>query len=250
MIDLAGKTILVTGAARGIGVGIARACADAGAKLILHYSASRSAAEQLAEALEPSCAGLVQADLADPKAAAKLWHDAEALSPRIDVLINNAAIFVEAPLNAADDDWLAAWERTIAVDLTAPALLCKAAIAHFKAQGGGKIINVASRAGHRGDDPAMAAYAAAKGGMLALTKTIARGLAGDGIIAYAIAPGWVDTDMAPQDEVGREAALRDVPLGRMAAPEEIGALAAFLASDLCTSATGATFDVNGASYVR
>lgn len=250
MIDLTGKIILVTGASRGIGAGIARACAAAGGKVILHYSASDRPARQLAGDLGAACAGLVQADLSDPKAAAKLWAEAEAMAPRIDVLINNAAIFVEAPLADADEDWLAAWERTMAVDLTSPAVLCKSAIAHFKARGGGKIINVASRAGHRGDDPAMAAYAAAKGGLLALTKTIARGLAGDGIIAYAIAPGWVDTDMAPQDEAARMKALRDVPLGRMATPDEIGALAAFLATDLCTSATGATFDVNGASYVR
>jgi len=250
MIDLGDKTVLITGAARGIGSGIARACASAGAKVILHYSASQTSAQALANELGSACAGTVQSDLTKPKAAAKLWADAEAHSPRIDALINNAAIFVNAPLDSADDEWLNAWERTLAVDLTSPALLCKAAIAHFKANGGGKIINVASRAGHRGDDPEMAAYAAAKGGLLALTKTIARGLAQDGIVAYAIAPGWVDTDMAPQDEANRAKALRDVPLGRMATPEEIGALTAFLVSDLCRSATGATFDVNGASYVR
>lgn len=250
MIDLSGKTILVTGASRGIGAGIARACAAAGGKVILHYSASDGPARDLAKELGAACAGLAQADLTDPKAAAKLWIEAEALTPRVDVLINNAAIFVEAPLDSTDDDWLSAWEQTLAVDLTSPALLCKAAFAHFKAHGGGKIINVASRAGHRGDDPEMMAYAAAKGGLLAMTKTIARGLAGNGIIAYAIAPGWVDTDMAPQEGASRANALRDVPLGRMATPEEIGAVAAFLASDLCVSATGATFDVNGASYVR
>ena len=250
MIELSGKCVLITGASRGIGAGIARACAAAGAKVILHYSASKTSVEALADELGDAVLGHVQADLSVPANATRLWQEAEALTGRIDALVNNAAIFIEAPLDQADGDWLDAWTRTMEVNLASPALLSKAAVAHFKEHGGGKIINIASRAGHRGDDPEFAAYAASKGGLLALTKTLARGLGRDGIVAYAIAPGWVDTDMAPQETTARENAIRDVPLGRMATPDEIGALTAFLASDLCTSATGATFDVNGASYVR
>jgi NAD(P)-dependent dehydrogenase (short-subunit alcohol dehydrogenase family) len=95
-----------------------------------------------------------------------------------------------------------------------------------------------------------AAYAASKGALLALTKTYARALAAEGILFFAIAPGWVETRMAPEDIEARKKAVAEIPLGRVAAPEEIGALVAFLLTDACPSATGATFDVNGASYVR
>jgi NAD(P)-dependent dehydrogenase (short-subunit alcohol dehydrogenase family) len=138
----------------------------------------------------------------------------------------------------------------MAVNVQAPADICRAAIAHFRATGGGIVINIASRAGHRGDGPDHAAYAASKGAVLAMTKTYARALAGENILFYAIAPGWVETRMAPQDVENRKLAVKDIPLGRVAAPEEVAEMIAFLASGACPSATGATFDINGASYVR
>ena len=251
MISLTSKTILITGASRGIGAAIARSCVEAGARVVLHYVNSREATEALAAELEDNVVACLQADLGDAAAVADLWARAEDAAGHVDALVNNAAMFVDAPLDQGTDEWAAAWDRTMAVNLRAPALLSKLAVAHFKArESGGTILNIASRAGHRGDDPEMAAYASSKGGVLALTKTIARGLGPNNIRCFAIAPGWVETDMAPSDPAGKAEALRDVPLGRMAAPSEIGALAAFLLSDLCTSATGATFDVNGASYVR
>jgi NAD(P)-dependent dehydrogenase (short-subunit alcohol dehydrogenase family) len=123
-------------------------------------------------------------------------------------------------------------------------------VADFRNQGSGTIINIASRAGIRGDDVHHDAYAAAKGGILAHTRTLARALAGDNILCYAIAPGWINTDMAPKGGEKLKLALSEIPLGQMAEPEEIAALTAFLLSDACPSATGATFDVNGASHVR
>ena len=111
-------------------------------------------------------------------------------------------------------------------------------------------MNVASRAGHRGDGVENAAYAASKGAVLAMTKTWARGLAAENILLYAIAPGWVETRMAPQDIAAREKAVEEIPLGRVAQPEEVGAMIGFLLTGASPSATGATFDINGASYVR
>ena len=102
------------------------------------------------------------------------------------------------------------------------------------------LVAIASRAAQRGDDPDHPAYAAAKAGLVATVKTFARAYAGDGLLAYAIAPGWIDTEMAPQEPEARARALAEVPLGAMAAPEEIGRLAAFLLSRFCPSATGAT----------
>ena len=142
---------------------------------------------------------------------------------------------------------------TLAVNLRAPADLSRAGIAHFRAQGpgrGGRVTNIASEVGHRGDGLDYAAYAASKGALLALTKTYARALAGENILFFAVAPGWVETRMAPEDIAARAKAVSEIPLGRVARPEEVGALVAFLLSDSCPSATGSTFDVNGASYVR
>jgi len=112
------------------------------------------------------------------------------------------------------------------------------------------IINIASRAGHRGDGVDHAAYAASKGAVLSMTKTWARGVSGEGIELYAIAPGWVETRMAPQDIENRKKAVADIPLGRVAQAEEIAHMAAFLLTGACQSAVGSTFDINGASYVR
>ena len=194
-------------------------------------------------------------DLAEPGAGARLFARAvEAAGGRLDALINNAGVFLSSPTAGTDAEWTEGWSRTLAVNLIAPADLCRAAIAHFRARAddgrGGRVVNIASRAGHRGDGPDHSAYAASKGGLLAMTKTFARAHSGEGVHFYAIAPGWVETRMAPQDVAARAAATQDIPLGRVAQPEEVASLVAFLLTDACPSAVGATLDVNGASYVR
>ena len=252
MIDLKGKTVLVTGGSRGIGEAIVRAVATAGANILLHYGRSRAAAETIQKAVGPKLCHLLQADLGEAGAPADLWRAATAATTRIDVVVNNAGIFEPVSVDAPAEVWNHAWERVLRVNLQAPADLCKLAILHFRAHGGGKIINIASRAAHRGDAPDQWPYAASKGALVALTKTIARGYAKDNVLAFAIAPGFTETDMAYTglDEDGIKKILSDIPLGSMASPEECGALAAFLCSDQVRHLTGATFDINGASYVR
>jgi NAD(P)-dependent dehydrogenase (short-subunit alcohol dehydrogenase family) len=252
MIDLKGKTILVTGGSRGIGEAIVRAVAAAGAKVLLHYGRSRSGAEVIQKSIGPELCQLIQADLGEVAAAGALWQRACAAAPCIDVVINNAGIFEPVSVDASFDEWQRAWARVMQVNLYAAADLCKLAIPHFRANGGGKIINLASRAAHRGDAPDQWPYAASKGALVAMTKTIARGYAKDNILAFTIAPGFTDTEMAYTglDDAGVERILAEIPLGTMASPEECGALAAFLCSDHARHLTGATFDVNGASYVR
>jgi 3-oxoacyl-[acyl-carrier protein] reductase len=252
MIDLKGKTILVTGGSRGIGEAIVRAVAGAGAKVLLHYGKSRAAAEVIQKALGTENCHLIQADLGEEAAASALWRAATAAAPRIDVVVNNAGIFEAIPVDAPMDEWHRAWARVLQVNLHAPADLCKLAIAHFRDHGGGRIMNVASRAAHRGDGPDQWPYAASKGALVAMTKTIARGFAEDNILAFTIAPGFTDTEMAYTglDDAGIERILAEIPLGSMASAEECGALAAFLCSDQVRHLTGATFDINGASYVR
>jgi 3-oxoacyl-[acyl-carrier protein] reductase len=225
--------ILLTGASRGIGKAIHAALLERGANVVALSSAD--------------------GDLADPTVPSTLWASAlDRLDGRIDALINNAGIFEANPLNAGEVEWLDGWERTIEINLTAAAQFCRHAVLHMQEKGGGRILNIASRAGHRGDSPAHWHYAASKGGMLAMTKTIARGYAAQNIYAFAICPGFTMTGMAEDylESRGGDKLLADIPLGRVAMPEEVAAMAAFCIFEAPPSMTGATLDVNGASYVR
>lgn len=250
-MTLAGKTILITGASRGIGAAAAEACREAGAQVLVHASRPSDAAARTAKALGQAPEDFLFEDLAASHAGFRLVERALDRAGRLDGVVNNAGTYTAAPLTGPIEDWDAGWATAHAVNVQAPADICRAAIAHFRTRReGGTIVNVASRAGHRGDAVEHASYAASKGAVLAMTKTWARGLASENILLYAIAPGWVETRMAPQDVAARAEAVKDIPLGRVAQPEELGAMIAFLLSGACPSATGATFDVNGASYVR
>lgn len=252
MRSLEGKVILVTGGSRGIGAAIVGAAVKEGAKTILHYGRAKAAADALVDSCPAGQCLAISADLNLRGAAEELWRSAVAWQGRVDILVNNAGIYVADGADAATETWDRAWDDTLQVNLRATADLCRLAIRDFKKQGGGSIINIASRAAFRGDGPEFMAYAASKGAMISLTRTIARGHAGDGVLCYAVAPGWVRTDMA-EDFIrtqGEAAAVRDIPMGAMAPPEEVANIVVFLASGKARHATGATFDINGASYVR
>ena len=167
-------------------------------------------------------------------------------------MINNAGIALAIPPDATTDDWLADWDLTMAVNLRAVELLSRLAIGHFQQHGGGRIINVASRAAFKGDIPEYMSYAASKGGVVALTRSIARGFGKAGICAFVIAPGWVRTQMAQEfiDEYGEEEAAKDLALNRLTEPADLAPLVVLLASGLADHATGGTFDVNAGSYVH
>jgi 3-oxoacyl-[acyl-carrier protein] reductase len=233
--------ILATGTSRGIGRAIAAAFAHDDVRLIGH-------------ATRATGSDVIPADLDEPGAAPALWAEALArLDGRIDILINNAGVFEGSPLDQPGEDWLAGWERTMRINLTASAELCRLAVLHWQARGaGGRIVNVASRAAYRGDSPAHWHYAASKAGMVAMTKTIARGYAREGILAFAICPGFTMTGMAEDYLASRggDKLLADIPLGRVAEPAEVAATARFLALEAPASMTGAVLDINGASYVR
>ncbi|MBY0519004.1 MAG: SDR family oxidoreductase [Sphingomonas sp.] len=229
--------ILLTGRSRGIGAAIAAALDRDDVRLIGHATASG-----------------IAADFADPAAPATLWDAAlDALDGRIDVLINNAGVFEANPIGRDDAAWAADWARTMQINLTASADLCRRAVLHWRArESGGRIVNIASRAAYRGDSPDHWHYAASKAGMVAMTKTIARGYARDGILAFAICPGFTMTGMAEDYLASRggDKLLADIPLGRVAAPDEVATIARFCALDAPPSMTGSVLDVNGASYVR
>ena len=242
---LADKTILVTGASRGIGAATARVCAAAGATVLPHASGMSDAAASISSDLDTD---FLFEDLSAAGAGERLFAKALETAGRIDGVVNNAGVYLASPVTGSD--WDTGWAKTMAVNVQAPADICRAAITHFRELGGGAVVNIASRAGHRGDGPDHAAYAASKGAVLAMTKTWARALSGEGIHFYAIAPGWVETRMAPEDIKKRAEAVADIPLGRVAQPEEVADMVGFLLSGACPSAVGSTFDINGASYVR
>ena len=233
------STALVTGATRGIGAAIAAGLAARGVRVIGHGTRDRAD-------------GTLGADFANPAAVEDLWRSAlDQAGGRIDLLINNAGLF--AAKTIAAPDWGEEWDRSIAVNLTAAAQLSRLAVNHWLGrQAEGRLVHIASRAGHRGDSPDHWHYAAAKGGMLAMHKTVARAYAARGVLSYAIAPGFTDTGMAEDYLASRGGAglLADIPLGRVATPEEIAAIAVFCALDAPPSMTGAVLDANGASYVR
>jgi len=251
MIDLSGRVVLVTGAGGGIGAATARTVVRAGARVVLHDVAAGGKVGELADELGDA-AHVVTADLADPASAEALWADALRWQDRIDVLINNAGIYEAAVVEGDQDAFVASWNRTLAVCLVSPAALCRAAIRSFRQTGGGIIVNLASRAAWRGEDPDYWHYAAAKAGIVAMTKTIARQYGRDGITAFAVAPGFVNTPFNDPlvAEYGLDFFADDTALGEVAQPQDLANVVTFLASGLARHATGATVDVNGASYVR
>jgi 3-oxoacyl-[acyl-carrier protein] reductase len=252
VIDLTGRVILVTGGSRGIGAVIVRTLARAGAQVALHYGRHRDAAEAVAAESPSGRCHLVHADLAVPGAVAQLWKASVAWQGHVDVVVNNAAVATSTRIEDPLEQWEAMWRETLQVNVMAVADVCREALLHFRSRGGGTIINIASRAAFRGDEPDYMHYAASKGAVVALTKSIARGFGREHVVAYGIAPGWVLTDMArPAIQArGLDALTRDIPLGAMARPEDVANVVAFLASGLAPHATGTTIDINGASYVR
>lgn len=232
--------ILITGASRGIGAAAYALLKKRGHKVVGHSSKGSDL--------------LVAGELMDPAAPRNVWDTAlDELGGHIDALVNNAGIYEAIPDNALDEEWHSAWDRTLRINLQATADLSRLAVSHFLDRGGeGRIVNVASRAGWRGDSPQHWHYAASKGAILAMTKTIARAYAADNIYAFAVSPGFTVSEMTEDYLAGRGGAkiVADIPLGRVATTDEVAETIRWLATEAPPSATGSNIDVNGASYVR
>ncbi len=239
---------LVTGASGGIGAAIARALAARGLTLVLHYQSDREGAEATRRTLAGSGHRLAQADLGDPQAVERLWQTAAASQP-IGLLVNNAGIFPDhPPLATGFRDWTAAWQQTLAVNLTGAAHLSYCAARAMAERSGGRIVSISSRASFRGE-PTAPAYAASKAGLNAFSQSMAKALASRQVYLFVVAPGWVATGRVAA-KISEPAVIADQPLGRVAAPEEVAQVVAFCALDAPPSMTGAILDVNGASYLR
>lgn len=242
--------VLLTGGSRGIGASAVRALHRDGARVVFTYERNAGMADALAAELGDRVTA-VQCDLAAYDRLPSLVDECIARHGRIDVVVNNAAIFEENPFFGSDyAAWQRGWQRTFSVNLFGTINLTYLALQHMRAQGSGKIVNVVSRAAHRGE-LSVADYGASKAALVNFTKSIARGCGPFGIKAVAIAPGFIETDMAAADLETRRAALEaEVPLGYIGTADEVGEIVAFFASPRGDYANGATIDVNGGSYVR
>jgi len=250
-INLKGKRILVTGASRGIGRGIAEQLSKSGAEVLLHYNNNKAEAEKVQQILE-NLSHLVQCDLSDLNNV-KGWIPALINSyGKIDCIVNNAGIAISVPDDADTDKWAEAWMTTMDVNINALAIICKEFIAHAKVNKEGRIINVSSRAAFRGDTPDYLAYAASKAAIVSFTRSIARYYGKEGIKAFIIAPGFTRTDMAQDfmDQYGEEYALGDIALNKLTEPKDIAPMVTLLCSGLADHATGCTIDINAGSYVH
>ena len=250
-IDLSGQSILVTGASRGIGQAIARQLAEAGAQVAVHYGRNANAAQRVADQCGRG-AKVFQADLCKPVEVLQLFENVIADMGHLDGLVNNAGISISTAVEGDDIAFTDSWSRTMLVNLHATGLLCKKAINHFSERGGGRIVNIASRAAFRGDTSDYLAYAASKGGVVSLTRSIARAYGKQHIKAFVVAPGFTRTDMTTRfiKQYGEAYVKDDIALPSLTQPEDIAPTVAFLMSGLADHSTGCTIDINAGSYVR
>jgi 3-oxoacyl-[acyl-carrier protein] reductase len=246
------RAVLVTGASRGIGRAVAEAFAEAGYRVAVHFNASVREAEEVVASLPGEGHVTVQADMADAEAVRRAVDTAAARLGHLDVLVNNAGVFLaHPPLATAYEQWQTAWSTTLGTNLVGAANATFCAVPHLVAAGGGAVVNVSSRGAFRGE-PDCPAYGASKAALNAFGQSMALALAGQNISVATVAPGFVDTDMARSvlDGPDGDAVRQQSPFGRVARPQEVAAAVLWLASPEAVFASGTIVDVNGASYLR
>jgi NAD(P)-dependent dehydrogenase (short-subunit alcohol dehydrogenase family) len=249
-LDLSAKIVLITGASRGIGAETARRMAAEGATVIVNYHGSDAAADSVVNAIGEKAVAM-KADVTDPKALKQLVDDILTRFGRIDVLVNNAAIFEYNPFDGDDyDAWQDGWRRTFDLNVFAAANAAWLAMRAMRRNGGGKIINVASRAAWRGETE-FADYGASKAALVNLTRSIARGCAKDNIVASCVAPGFIETEMAkPELMKHYDEIVNQIPLRRVGSVDDVAGVILFLASPMGDYLNGVTIDINGGSWFQ
>ncbi len=247
---MSSRNVLVTGASRGIGAATAQAFAAAGDRVAVHYGVRREQAQAVRDALPGEGHIVAGADLADPDAVQVMTERVAAELGSIDVLVNNAGIFVTHPIDTSSyAEWRQAWRETLDVNLVGPANLTWCAVRHMGP--GGRIVCVGSRGGFRGE-PGQPAYGASKAAIVAFAQSLAIALGPRGIAVSTVAPGFVETDMATEALAGEAGVARraESPFGKVAAPQDVAAAIVYLASPQAEMASGTVIDVNGASFLR
>ena len=252
MLNFEDKAVLITGASRGIGQATATAFAQAGARVAVHFNQQQEAAEQVKAALPGSSHIVVQANIADAVAVERMVAQTITRLGQIDVLVNNAGVYLEHPLEQTSyQDWQTVWQQTLSINLMGAVNVAYCVARQMIERQRGRIINVTSRGAFRGE-PTATAYGASKAGLNSFTQSLAQYLAPHNISVVAVAPGWVETDMARAvlESPAGDAIRQQSPLNRVAQPEEVAHTILFLASDSAEFLTGGIVDVNGASYLR
>lgn len=242
------KRVLVTGSSRGIGKAIAIRLANDGWSVALHFGGLSDQADEAKLAVGQACSGVYRCDLSDPGGASGLISEVLSDGP-LDALVNNAGVYIPQDfIGASEASFGETFHKTFSINFAAPLLLTRSACRHFAEQGHGKVLNVASRVGFKGESGA-ALYAASKAALINLTRSLAGELAPKNIQLFGIAPGWTETAMAREGMDTRLAEiLAGIPVGRMATPEDCAAASAFLLSDDASYLSGIVIDINGASY--
>jgi 3-oxoacyl-[acyl-carrier protein] reductase len=251
-LKLEGQTALVTGASGGIGRVCAQMLAGQGANVIVHYNSNEAAAVETLKSLPSGHHAMLAADLRQADQVSQLVDSTVELTGQLNILVNNAGVHIEhPPFDVSYEEWQDAWQKTITTNLIGPANLSWCAAQQMKQHGGGKIINISSRGAFRGE-PTGPAYGASKAGLNAFGQSLAKGVGGENVFVFTVAPGFVETEMAARTLAGpRGDFLRgESPLGRVARPEEVANTVLFLASPGSEFLTGCIIDVNGASYLR
>lgn len=249
MISLKNKIALITGGSRGIGAACVELFFEAGADVAFTYQTDEKSAQELIRKL--SAPAKVKSYKADLRSEAEIFETVKKIISdfgRIDILVNNGGIW---KYGKADKMSLQEWDETIKINLTGTFLFTKAVIPSMKKNKFGRIINIASTAGQRGEAN-YSHYAASKGGVISFTKSLAAELGKYNITTNSVAPGWVDTDMTAKElsnKKYRKEVKDDIPLKRIAAPEDIAGPILFLASDLARHINGEILNVNGGSIL-
>ncbi len=244
--------ILITGASSGIGYEIAKELINEKHKLVLHYNKNKKKLQPLLT----KNTHMVSQDLSTSLGAQQLYEQTIAHFGFPDVLINNAGIAISSSVNTDADFWNSSWNKTLNVNLGAPAYLCKCFInikRNKNIHSRFRIINISSRAAFRGETEDFISYACSKGGVVSLTKTIARSFGKkDNVLAFTIAPGFVKTEMIKDflNKEGENYIKKGIVLDRLTEPKDISPVVSLIVSGKLDHATGSTIDINGGSYLR
>jgi len=251
-IDLADKTLLITGASKGIGQGIAEYIMKMGARVAVHYNSDKVTAESLVEKYPETNSKTFHADLSKTQDVINLLENVIKAFGRIDTIVLNAGVFLKHSTHENFEQWLSVWKSTMAINLDSVGIATKLGIDHFRNQNGGRFIYIGSRAVFRGETEEYLAYAASKGGLTSLARSVARSFGKENIKSFVIAPGFTRTQMAESFIAthGEERVLNEIALNELTKPSDIAPLVALMCSGDMDHATGATIDVNAGSHIR
>ena len=251
-IDLKGKTILITGASQGIGRAFTHYAMSMGAKVAVHYNSHKKEAENLVNEFPQTESKIFKANLEEIEQVDNLFKSVEKTFSRLDAIVLNAGIYKEHCIDLNTIEWLKIWNQTMNINLNAVGLLTKLGLAHFKTHGGGRFIYIGSRAVFRGETAEFLAYAASKGGLTSLARSVARSFGKDNIKSFVVSPGFTRTKMADDfiRKYGEDRVLNEIALNTLTEPQDLAPMLAILCSGLMDHATGATIDVNAGSHIR